>query len=99
MKGRIIDERPQRIEKPPKTKQKPDKLFDLIIFKMMAALAFSVALLFGGGSLLVFSLNSDFVNFTGFEGEIISVWTFLGIHMTLLMFYYSFALFKYIVSD
>ena len=65
----------------------------------MAALAFSVALLFGGGTLLVYSLNPNTVTILGFENEIISVWTFLGIHMTLLMFYYSFALFKYIVSD
>lgn len=99
MKGRIIGVRPEETEKPPKTKEKPDKLFNLIIIKMMAALAFSVALLFGGGALLVFSLSPEYVIIAGFEEAIISVWTFLGIHMTLLMFYYSFALFKYIVSD
>ncbi|MCK4973376.1 MAG: hypothetical protein KAS52_08640 [Candidatus Heimdallarchaeota archaeon] len=99
MKGRIIDERPRRIEKPPKTKEKTDTLFSFIILKMMAALAFSVALLVGGVTLLVYSLNPNAVVILGFEEEIISVWTFLGIHMTLLMFYYAFALFKYIVSD
>ena len=99
MKGRIIDERPRRIEKPPKTKEKTDTLFSFIILKMMAALAFSVALLVGGVALLVYSLNPNAVVILGFEEEIISVWTFLGIHMTLLMFYYAFALFKYIVSD
>ena len=99
MKGPIAEVKPLELEELPKTKEKLDKLFNLIIFKMMAALAFSVALLFGGGALLVFSLSSDFVIFSGFEEEIISVWTFLGIHMTLLMLYYSFALFKYIVSD
>ena len=99
MKGRIIDERPRRIEKPPESKQKPDSLFSFIIIKMMAALAFSVALLVGAVTLLVYSLNPNAVVILGFEEEIISVWTFLGIHMTILMFYYAFALFKYIVSD
>ena len=81
------------------TKPKPDKLFDMIILKMMTALAFSVALLFGGGTLLVYSLNPNAVTIAGFENEFISVWTFLGVHMTILMLYYAFALFKYIVSD
>ncbi len=99
MKERIIGERPQRMEKPTKTKQKPDKLFNLIIIKMMAALAFSVALLVGGVTLLVYSLNPYAAVIIGFEEEIISVWSFLGIHLTLLLFYYAVALFKYIVSD
>ncbi|MBY8999911.1 MAG: hypothetical protein KGD64_03260 [Candidatus Heimdallarchaeota archaeon] len=101
MKGPIVDKLPLEIVKPPKSKIKikPDNLFNAIIFKMMAALAFSVALLFGGGTLLVYALNPNAVTFIGFDEEIISVWTFLGVHMTLLMFYYAFALFKYIVSD
>ncbi|MHA1551148.1 MAG: hypothetical protein ACTSUP_08970 [Candidatus Heimdallarchaeaceae archaeon] len=98
MKERIVGVRPPEREKP-KTKQEPDKLFSFIILKMMAALAFSVALLVGGVTLLVYSLNPNAVVILGFEEEIISVWSFLGIHMTLLMFYYAFALFKYIVSD
>ncbi len=99
MKEPIVDGKPLDLGKLPETKQKPDKLFNLIILKMMAALAFSVTLLFGGGALLVYALNPNAVVISGYEEEIISVWTFLGIHMTLLMFYYSFALFKYIVSD
>jgi hypothetical protein len=90
---------PPEIVKPPETKQKPDKLFNLIILKMMAALAFSVALLVGGVTLLVYSLNPYAAVIIGFEEEIISVWSFLGIHLTLLLFYYAVALFKYIVSD
>lgn len=99
MKRRIVSVRPPEIEKPPETKQKPDALFSIIILKMMAALAFSVALLVGGLALLVYSLNPNAVVILGFEEELISVWSFLGIHLTILIFYYSFALFKYIVSD
>ncbi|MHA1345556.1 MAG: hypothetical protein ACTSVO_04710 [Candidatus Heimdallarchaeaceae archaeon] len=99
MKGPDVDGKPLEIDKPPEAKLKPDRLFNAIIFKMMAALAFSVALLAGGGALLVYSLNPNAVVILGYEDEIISVWTFLGIHMTLLMFYYAIALFKYIVSD
>ncbi|MHA1202037.1 MAG: hypothetical protein ACTSQ4_05905 [Candidatus Heimdallarchaeaceae archaeon] len=100
MKRSSVDGKtPIEIVKPPKTKEKPDKLFNLIILKMMAALAFSVALLVGGVTLLVYSLNPNAVAILGFEEEIISVWSFLGIHLTLLLFYYAIALFKYIVSD
>ncbi len=99
MKRPIVGVRPPEIEKPPESKQKPDSLFSFIILKMMAALAFSVALLVGAVTLLVYSLNPNAVVILGFEEELISVWSFLGIHITLLMFYYSFALFKYIVSD
>ncbi len=99
MKKPTGDRKPIEVERFPKTKQNPDKLFNLIILKMMAALAFSVALLVGGATLLVYSLNPYAAVILGFEEEIISVWSFLGIHMTLLMFYYAIALFKYIVSD
>lgn len=81
--------------KPPKTKQKPDRQFDIVVFKMMAALAISVALLFGGGTIFVYAVARH-IEIAGYEN---TVGTVLGIHMAVLMIFYAFALFKYIVSD
>lgn len=84
-----------RKPRPPKTKVKPDRQFDLIILKMMSALAFSVALLFGGGTILVYAVARN-ISIVGYEN---TVGTVFGIHLAALMVFYAFALFKYIVSD
>ena len=81
--------------KPPKTKAKPDRQFDIVVFKMMAALAVSVSLLFGGGTLLVYSVARKLP----VEGYSSTVGAVFGIHLAVLMVFYAFALFKYIVSD
>ncbi len=82
-------------KKPPPKKQKPDRQFDAVVIKMMAALAFSVALLFGGGTVFVYAAfrNLSLEGYSSFVG------TFLGIHLAILMVFYSLTLFKYIVSD
>ncbi len=80
---------------PPKQKLKPDRQFDAVILKMMAALAFSVALLVGGGTIFVYASFQDIP----LEGYSPIVGTFLGIHLAILMIFYSVSLFKYIVSD
>ncbi|MHA1199328.1 MAG: hypothetical protein ACTSQF_08295 [Candidatus Heimdallarchaeaceae archaeon] len=84
-----------RKPRPPKTKVKPDRQFDIVIFKMMSALAFSVALLFGGGTFLVYAIARN-IDIAGYEN---TVGTVLGIHLAALMVFYALALFKYIVSD
>ena len=76
-------------------KLKPDRLFDLVVIKMMAALAMSVALLFGGGTVFIYAAARNIA--VGSYDP--SVGTIFGVHIALLMFYYAFALFKYIVSD
>jgi len=81
--------------KTPIQKQKPDRQFDTIIIKMMAALAFSVALLVGGGTIFIYATFRSIP----LEGYNSLVGTFLGIHLAILMIYYSVSLFKYIVSD
>ena len=81
--------------KPPKSKPKPDRQFDLVVIKMMAALTISVALLFGGGTIFIYAASGN-ISVGSYDS---SVGTVLGIHLALLMFYYSVALFKYIVSD
>jgi len=81
--------------KPPPSKAKPDRQFDIVVIKMMAALAFSVALLFGGGTVFVYAAFQRF----DVPGYPLIVGTFLGIHMAILMIYYSISLFKYIISD
>ena len=75
--------------------EEPDRIFDIIVIKMMAALAFSVALLFGGGTMFVYAATRA-IEVPGYEPII---GTFLGLHMSLLMIYYALSLFKYIVSD
>ena len=79
----------------PKQKPKPDRQFDIVIIKMMAALAFSVALLVGGGTIFVYAAFRSIP----LEGYNSLVGTFLGIHLAILMIFYSISLFKYIVSD
>ena len=81
--------------KAPKQKVKPDRQFDAVIIKMMAALAFSVALLFGGGTIFVYATFQSIP----LEGYNSLVGTFLGIHLAILMIFYSISLFKYIISD
>ncbi len=81
--------------KPPKTKQKPDRQFDLVVIKMMGALALSVALLFGGGAILIYAVAGN-IAIAGYEN---TVGTILGVHIATLMIFYAFAMFKYIVSD
>ena len=81
--------------KPPTQKEKPDRQFDAVIIKMMAALAFSVALLFGGGTIFVYATFRSIP----LEGYNSLVGTFLGIHLAILMIFYSISLFKYIISD
>ncbi|MCE7738797.1 MAG: hypothetical protein KAU62_12815 [Candidatus Heimdallarchaeota archaeon] len=81
--------------KPPPSKLKPDRLFDLVVIKMMTALAMSVALLFGGGTVFIYAVAGN-IAVGSYDS---SVGTIFGVHIALLMFYYSFALFKYIVSD
>jgi len=83
------------IEKPPKTKPKPDKQFDVIVLKMMTALAFSVAFLFGGGTIFVYAVTQNLIvePYSAYVGSV------LGIHIAVLMIYYALSLFKYIVSD
>ncbi len=83
------------ISKPPKSKQKPDRQFDLVVMKMMGALAFSVALLFGGGTIFIYAVSGN-IAISGYESNAGSV---LGVHMAVIMIFYAFALFKYIVSD
>ncbi len=78
-----------------KTKEEPDTAFDLVIIKMVSALAFSVAFLFAGGTLFVYAAFGG-ISMPGYST---TVATFLSIHLSILMFYYSVALFKYIVSD
>ena len=78
-----------------KTKEKPDRQFDIVVLKMMSALAISVALLFGGGTILIYAISGN-VQVVGYEN---TAWTIFGIHLAALMIFYSFALFKYIVSD
>ncbi|OLS32113.1 MAG: hypothetical protein HeimAB125_12290 [Candidatus Heimdallarchaeota archaeon AB_125] len=80
---------------PPQSKPKPDRQFDLVVIKMMAALTISVALLFGGGTIFVYAAAGN-IAVDPYDS---TVGTILGIHLALLMFYYSVALFKYIVSD
>lgn len=75
--------------------EKPDKVFDMVIIKMMAALTFSVALLFGGGTMFVYAAARAL----HIEGYPDYVGAFFGIHLAILMLYYSIALFKYIVTD
>ena len=82
-------------EKPPRSKTKPDRQFDIVVIKMMAAWAFSVAFLFGGGTIFVYAALGSF-NIPGYDAIF---GTILGVHMALLMVYYSVSLFKYIVSD
>jgi len=79
----------------PKTKDKPDRQFDIVVLKMMSALAFSVALLFGGGTILVYAISGN-IEVVGYDN---TAWSIFGIHLAALMIFYSFALFKYIVSD
>jgi hypothetical protein len=81
--------------KPPPSKPKPDRQFDLVVIKMMAALTISVALLFGGGTIFVYAAAGN-IAVGSYDS---AVGTVLGIHLALLMLYYSVALFKYIVSD
>jgi hypothetical protein len=81
--------------KPPPSKSKPDRQFDIVVIKMMAALTFSVALLFGGGAVFVYAASQRFP----VPGYDLLVGSFLGIHMAILMIYYSISLFRYIVSD
>ena len=81
--------------KPPKSKPKPDRQFDIVVIKMMGALAFSVALLFGGGAIFVFATFGSY-EIPGYDPIFGTV---LGIHLALLMVFYSLSLFKYIVSD
>ncbi|MHA1853336.1 MAG: hypothetical protein ACTSUF_07470 [Candidatus Heimdallarchaeaceae archaeon] len=79
----------------PPSKDKPDIVFDIIIIKMMAALTFSVALLFGGGTMFVYAAARA-LHIPGYQDY---VGAFFGIHLAILMIYYSIALFKYIISD
>ena len=83
------------IKKPPPSKPKPDRQFDLVVVKMMAALTFSVALLFGGGTVFIYAVAGS-ISVGAYDS---SVGTILGIHLALLMIFYSVALFRYIVSD
>lgn len=80
---------------PPPSKPKPDRQFDLIVLKMMGALALSVALLFGGGTIFVYAASRNL----SIEGYDTFVGMVLGIHIAILMIYYAIAMFKYIVSD
>lgn len=80
---------------PPKAKEKPDRQFDIVVLKMMSALAISVALLFGGGTILVYAIAGK-ISVGEYESV---VGTVFGVHLAALMIFYSFALFKYIVSD
>jgi hypothetical protein len=82
-------------EKPPKSKTKPDRQFDIVVIKMMGALALSVAFLFGGGAIFVYATFGSF-SIPGYDPIF---GTILGVHIALLMVYYSLSLFKYIVSD
>jgi len=75
--------------------EEPDRVFDSVVIKMMAALAFSVALLFGGVTFFVYAAARS-ITVPGYESIIGS---FLGVHLSILMVYYALALFKYIVSD
>lgn len=77
------------------TVKKPDKLFDLVVLKMITALAVSSALLFGGGAIFVYAA----ARWIPIEPYDSIVGAFFGIHLSILMVYYAFALFKYIVSD
>lgn len=83
------------VEKPPKSKAKPDRQFDIVVLKMMAALAFSVSFLFGGGTIFIYAALGSF-NIPGYDSIFGTV---LGVHIALLMVFYSLSLFKYIVSD
>lgn len=82
-------------QKPPKSKPKPDRQFDIVVVKMMGALAFSGALLFGGGTIFIYATFGSFA-IPGYDPIFGTV---LGVHLALLMVYYSLSLFKYIVSD
>ena len=94
--GDRMSERTDEVEqKPPTRKPKPDRQFDLVVIKMMAALTISVALLFGGGTIFVYAAAGN-IAVGSYDS---TVGTVFGIHLALLMFYYSVALFKYIVSD
>lgn len=77
------------------TVKKPDKLFDMVVLKMITALAVSSALLFGGGAIFVYAA----ARWIPIEPYDSIVGAFFGIHLSILMVYYAFALFKYIVSD
>ena len=81
--------------RPPKTKEKPDRQFDIVVLKMMGALALSVALLFGGGTIFVYAASRNLV----IEGYDVYVGMVIGIHLAILMIYYAISMFKYIVSD
>ncbi len=81
--------------RPPKNKVKPDRQFDIVVLKMMSALAISVAFLFGGGTILVYAVTRK-ITVVGYENL---AGTVFGIHLAALMIFYSFALFRYIVSD
>lgn len=77
-------------------KPKPDPLFDLIVIKMMTALALSVTFLFSGGALFVYAAFRNIE----IEGESNpTVGAFLGIHLSILLLYYSYTSFKYIITD
>ncbi|MHA1259880.1 MAG: hypothetical protein ACTSRO_09635, partial [Candidatus Heimdallarchaeaceae archaeon] len=73
---------------PPKSKPKPDRQFDIIVLKMMGAIAFSVAFLFGGGAIFIYAAtrNIPIENYDSYVGMV------LGIHLALLMIYYSISL-------
>ncbi|MHA1116113.1 MAG: hypothetical protein K9W45_05390 [Candidatus Heimdallarchaeum aukensis] len=76
-------------------KEKPDRLLDLIIIKMMLALTLSVVFLFGGGTMFIYASfnNIEIEGYSSIFGSI------FGVHIAILMLYYSVSLFKYIVSD
>ena len=82
-------------KQPSPSKPKPDRQFDVVVMKMMAALALSVALLFGGGTIFIYAVAGS-IEIQNYGND---VGTVLGIHITILMLFYAFALFKYIVSD
>ncbi len=72
-----------------------DKLFTLIVLKMMLSLTLSVALFFASGAVFLYAA----FNKIPIEGYPSIVGSFLGINMAILMLYYSISFFKYIVSD
>jgi len=78
------------------TVKKPDKLFDMVVLKMITALAVSSALLFGGGAIFVYAAARWIPIEPNYDSI---VGAFFGVHLSILMVYYAFALFKYIVSD
>ncbi|MHA1304123.1 MAG: hypothetical protein ACTSQE_06270 [Candidatus Heimdallarchaeaceae archaeon] len=82
-------------KKKEETADKPDRLFDIIVIKMMLALTLSVSFLFGGGTLFIYSA----FNSIEIEGYSPIVGSFLGIHAAMLLLYYSIAFFRYIITD